>query len=190
MACMGSRVSLQALTDAGLGLDYHALRLERTTEGWVAAGSSLRNEVSAAVSAHTACVELVGSSSVVGLLAKPIVDLAIGLSADHDVEAVRQRLEGSGWIYRGDACEHGGHVLVLEDRPGHRVAHVHVVAHGGAQWRVYLRLRDLLRRSPAARQRYEEVKVELVATHFDDREAYTEGKSGIVGELLREADGS
>lgn len=62
--------AVQALTNAGLGLDYHALRLERTTEGWVAAGSSLRNEVSAAVSAEAACVEQVGSSSVVGLLAK------------------------------------------------------------------------------------------------------------------------
>lgn len=99
---------MQALTNAGLGLDHHALRLARTTEGWVAAGSSLRNYVSAAVSADDDCVEQVGSSSVVGLLAKPIVDLAVGLSADHDVAVVRRRLEGAGWIYRGDAGEHGG----------------------------------------------------------------------------------
>lgn len=184
---MGPLVSLQALTDAGLGLDYHALRLERTTEGWVAAGSLLRTEVSATVSADAACV---GSSSVVGLLAKPIVDLAVGLSADHDVAVVQRRLEGAGWIYRGDAGEHGGHVFVLEARPGHRVAHVHIVPHRGAQWSDYLSLRDLLRRSPAARQRYEDVKVELAATYVDDREAYTEGKTGIVGALLREADGS
>jgi GrpB-like predicted nucleotidyltransferase (UPF0157 family) len=187
---MGPPVSLQALTDAGLGLDYHALRLERTTESWVAAGLSLRNEVSAAVSADAACVELVGSSSVVGLLAKPIVDLAIGLSADHDMEVVRRTLEAAGWIYRGDAGEHGGHVFVLEARLGHRVAHLHMVPHGGKQWSDYLSLRDLLRRSPAARQRYEDVKVELAATYVDDREAYTKGKTAIVGALLHEADGS
>lgn len=67
---------------------------------------------------------------------------------------------------------------------------MHVVPHGGSQWRDYLRLWDLLRRSPAARQRYEDVKVELVATHVNDREAYTEGKTGIVGALLLEADSS
>lgn len=181
---------MQALTDAGLGLGVDALRLERTTEGWVAAGSSLRDEVSAAVGAEAAHVEQVGSSSVVGLLAKPIVDLAVGLTSGCDVTVVRGRLEGAGWIYRGDAAEHGGHVFVLEDRPGHRVAHVHVVAHGGRQWRDYLRLRDLLRRSAAARQRYEDVKVALVAAHVDDRDAYTEGKTGVVGALLSDIDGS
>lgn len=190
MACMGPLVSVQALTDAGLGLDYHALRLERTTEGWVAAGSSLRNEVSAAVSADAACVEQVGSSSVVGLLAKPIVDLAVGLSTDHDVAAVQRRLEAAGWIYRGDAGDHGGQVFVLEAGSGFRVAHVHVVPHDGTQWRNYLSLRDLLRQSPAARQRYEDLKLALVAAHLDDREAYTEGKTEIVGALLREADDS
>ena len=181
---------MQALTDAGLGLDHHALRLERTTQGWVAAGWSLRSEVSVAVSADAACVELVGSSSVVGLLSKPIVDLAVGLSADHDMEVVRRTLEAAGWTYRGDAGEHGGHVLVLEVRPGHRVAHVHIVPHGGAQWSDYLSLRDLLCGSASARQRYEAVKVQLVATHVDDREAYTEGKTAIVRALLHEAAGS
>ncbi|MEO6627325.1 MAG: GrpB family protein [Aquihabitans sp.] len=183
-------VSLQALTDAGLGLDEHLLRLERTTEGWVAAGLSLRSEVSAAVAADAACVELVGSSSVVGLLSKPIVDLAVGLSPHHDMEVVRRTLEAAGWTYQSDAGENGGHVLVLETRPGHRVAHLHIVPHGGAQWSNYLSLRDLLRRSPVALKRYEDVKVHLAAAHVGDRTAYTEGKTDIVSTLLHEANGS
>ena len=93
-------------------------------------------------------------------------------------------LQASGWIYRGDAGANGGHVFVLEARPWHHVAHLHVVDHGGEQWRNYLQLRDLLRRSPDARARYESVKRQLANEIGDDRKAYTDGKTGIVGELL------
>jgi GrpB-like predicted nucleotidyltransferase (UPF0157 family) len=177
---------VDALTDAGLGLGYHELRLDRTTEGWVAAGSSLGEQVAAIVVDDAANVEQIGSSSVVGLLAKPIVDLAVGLSEHHDLGAVRERLEVAGWIYRGDAGNHGSHVFVLEARPWHRVAHLHVVDHGSTQWRNYLVLRDLLRRSSDARDQYEAVKLRLVEAFGDDRKAYTDGKSDIVRSLIRE----
>jgi len=176
---------VEALTHAGLGLDYNELRLDRTTEDWITAGSSLRQQVAAILEDHAAGVEQVGSSSIVGLMAKPIVDLAVGVSEHHDLGAVRERLEAAGWIYRGDAGNDGGHVFVLEARPWHRVAHLHVVDHGGTQWHSYLVLRDLLRRSAAARERYEAVKLSLVEEFGDDRKAYTDGKSDIVRVLLR-----
>lgn len=177
---------MEALTDVGLGLEYDALRLDRTTEGWIAAGSSLRDEVAVVLDGQVEAVEQIGSSSVLGLLAKPIVDLAVGSSPRHDLDAVLGRLEGAGWIYRGDAGDAGGHVLVLEARPWFRVAHIHVVRHQGAQWRDYLCLRDLLRRSSEACRRYETVKVRLVDELGDDREAYTEAKSKVVRALLDE----
>ena len=67
---------MEALTNHGLGLDYHDLRLERTTEAWVRAGSALRDEVAAILEDEVDEVEHVGSSSVIGLLGKPIVDMA------------------------------------------------------------------------------------------------------------------
>ena len=171
----------------GLGLDYDALLLVRTTPAWVDAGDRLRREVSDRLEGFAAGVEQMGSSSVQGLLAKPIVDLAIGLTAGQELAPVRERLESVGWIYRGDAGADGGHVFVLESAPRHRVAHAHVVEHLGEQWRNYLRLRDLLRRSAGARQRYEETKLRLVNDVVDDRAAYTEGKTQIVASLLEEA---
>ncbi len=109
--------AVEALTDAGLALDHYELRLDRTTERLVAAGSSLRDHVAAILEDDAAGVEQIGSSSVLGLLAKPIIDLVVGLSRHHDLGAVRTRLEAEGWIYRGDAGDHGGNVLVLEVRP-------------------------------------------------------------------------
>lgn len=160
------------------------MRLARTTQAWLTAGAELRSRVAQVLDGITSNVEVIGSSSVLGLLAKPIIDLAVGLGADQPLAPTTTRLEADGWIYRGDAGADGGHVFVLEARPWHRVAHLHVVGYGGDQWRDYLRLRDLLRRSPEARERYEAVKLELVQRTSVDRKAYTRGKDEVVASLL------
>jgi len=169
---------------AGLGLDYSELRFGTTTAEWLRLGDNLRNRVRQRLGESAAGVEVVGSSSVLGLLAKPIVDLAIGLEPDQDVASVIAILQAVGWIYRGDAGRQGGHVLVLETRPWFRVAHAHVVAFQGLEWREYLQFRDLLRRDPGARRQYESVKRRLQLEAPSDRRAYTAGKTDVVTSLL------
>ncbi len=176
--------AVTALTDAGLGLDCYKLRLERTTDAWISAGTHLRDQVAVMLDDQAAEVEHIGSSSVLGLLAKPIVDLVVGLAAGHDFELVSSTLEASGWIYIADAGESGGQILVLEARPQYRVAHLHVVDRGGVQWLDYLRFRGLLRTSSEARRRYEAAKVQLLDEHGDRRQAYTDAKSKVVTSLL------
>ena len=137
--------AMEDLTMVGLGLDYGTIRLERTRECWVRSGAALRDGTSELLGALAVGVEQMGSSSVRGLLAKPIIDLAVGVESVENLDSVRQALEAAGWIYRGDAGDEGGHVFVLEARPWHRVAHLHVVQYGSPQWVGYLRFRDLLR---------------------------------------------
>jgi GrpB-like predicted nucleotidyltransferase (UPF0157 family) len=177
---------MDMLTAAGLGLDYGAIRLDRTTEVWLLAGTNLRDRLVEILDGVVMDVELVGSSSVLGLLAKPVIDMAAGVTVDQPFPSVTTRLEAAGWIYRGDAGDNGGHVFVLETWPWHRVAHLHVVEHDGRQWRNYLRFRDLLRQSPTARERYEAVKLRLAEELQDDRRAYTVGKTEVVQSLLSE----
>jgi GrpB-like predicted nucleotidyltransferase (UPF0157 family) len=122
-------------------------------------------------------------------MAKPIIDLAVGLAVDQPLSPITPRLESDGWIYRGDAGDEGGHVFVPETRPWHRIAHLHVVSYEGKAWWDYLRLRDLLRQSPDARNRYEAVKVDLARRDpAVDRTAYTIGKTDVVMSLLHGSD--
>jgi len=172
------------LTDVGLGLAYDELRLEPTTDAWLAAGAALRDHVADVVGATAVGVVHVGSSAVRDMLSKPIVDLAVGVVADDDIADVGRRLDDDGWIYRGDARDEGGHVFVLETSPWHRVAHLHVVGHGSDQWTNYVRLRDQLRTSSEARHRYATDKLRLLAACGNDREAYTIGKTEVVLSIL------
>lgn len=177
---------MDRLIDAGLGQDYDSMALSRTTEAWLAAGDELRAHVARILDDVGAPVEVIGSSSVLGLLAKPIIDLAVGVADEQPFSPIATRLEADGWIYRGDAGDDGGHVFVLEARPWHRVAHLHAVNFDGIAWLDYLRLRDLLRRSPDARERYEAVKSDLAQRQPVNRKAYTIGKTEIVASLLGE----
>ena len=176
------------LNAADLGLDTSQLRLVRTTRHQVEAGARLRMSVEASLAGRVDGVAHIGSSSVTGLLAKPIVDLAIGTANEEQTRIVHSVLPGAGWRYRGDAGDDGGLVFVLEAGPAHRLAHAHVVDAGGQQWQDYLCLRDLLRRSPRSRARYEAVKLELLDRHGTDRVAYTLGKTAVVRELLSGAE--
>jgi GrpB-like predicted nucleotidyltransferase (UPF0157 family) len=185
---IGQARDVEWLLDVGLGLDYHVLRLDHTDERWLKAGERLRDDIAADLGGLVSGVEQIGSSSVIGLLAKPIIDLAVGIAAGQELPPVRERLEAAGWIYRGDAGANGGHVFVLEARPWHRVAHIHVVDFDGEPWRRYLLFRDLLRRDPAARAQYESVKRQVAAAVGDDRTTYTDRKSSIVSHLLAGAD--
>ena len=173
---------------AGLGLQYETVRLVRADAGWAAIADELAARISVALADLAPAVEHIGSTSVPGLLAKPIIDLAIGMPPGTALDDVAVPMSRLGWIYRGDAGDAGGWVFVMEDAPWHRVAHAHAVELGGPQWVRYLQFRELLRGSATARRTYEEVKQDLAEQHPDGRLHYTAGKDATVQGLLAASD--
>jgi GrpB-like predicted nucleotidyltransferase (UPF0157 family) len=128
-------------------------------------------------------VEHIGSTAVLGLVAKPILDLSVALAAEADTESVFRKLEQAGYTYRGDAGDEGGLVFVLDARPLHRIAHVHAIRHGDAQWRRYLDVRDRLRSDPRARAAYADLKRDLATKFPHNRAAYTAAKTEFIQRL-------
>lgn len=128
-------------------------------------------------------VEHVGSTAVPGLAAKPILDVAVGLAPGTCTENVMVALEPLGLIHRGDKGDSGGVLFVMEDKPEHRLAHIHVVGYGDGQWRRYLRVRDRLRADPDARAAYAALKQDLAERFPDDRASYTAGKDSFLATL-------
>jgi GrpB-like predicted nucleotidyltransferase (UPF0157 family) len=149
---------------------------------WPEAFARLADRLGGAVGGAT--IEHVGSTAVAGLRAKPILDVALGLPAPADVGALHGSLAPAGLEFRGDLGSEGGLLFVLEDRPDHRLAHVHAVALGGPEWEGYLAFRDRLRRDASARAAYEELKDGLARRFPHDRRAYTAGKQAFIEALL------
>jgi GrpB-like predicted nucleotidyltransferase (UPF0157 family) len=173
-----------AFAELGLGVQYATIRLVPADERWAGVAQQLIAQIDGALTGIALGIEQVGSSSVPGMIAKPIIDLAIGVSSNTSVDALAAPLTELGWIYRGDAGDKGGWVFVLEDAPGNRVAHAHGVEFGGRQWTRYLQFRELLRTDATARATYANAKLELAEQFPDGGTGYLAGKEPVVDRLL------
>jgi len=172
----------------GLGLDYGTVELTAARAEWGALAERLAEAIQNQLGTRVVRVEHVGSSAVPGLAAKPIIDLAAGLAGQVPLQDLRNALEQIGFQFRGDAGDQGGLVFVLEDRPQHRLVHLHAVDHGGAQWHRYLTFRDLLLTDLDARESYARIKRDLAEKFPRDRKAYSAAKQNPVRGLLDHAD--
>lgn len=119
-------------------------------------------------------VEHMGSTSVPGLAAKPIVDIVVVVP---DITAEEDYLDGlvaAGYELR---VREPGHRLV---RTPARDVHVHVYQRGDAAVDDYLLLRDHLRADAGDRALYEGVKRALMRQRWDDMNDYADAKSDVV----------
>ncbi len=138
--------------------------------------------LSRVLAGQAAGIEHVGSTAVEGLVAKPIVDVAVRMRPYVDEGEVVRALEAKGYLFRGDQGSQGGFLFVLEDEPGRRTVHVHGIRDGDPQWERYLWVRDRLRRDPDLREAYASLKMELARRFPNDRCAYTGGKGAFLAE--------
>ncbi|NUT22765.1 MAG: GrpB family protein [Hamadaea sp.] len=169
---------------AQLGLRYGVVTVVDHDPSWLLVGSEYAAEVAALLDGLAAGVEHIGSTSVPGLAAKPVIDLAVRQAPGVPFASVRDVLTEAGYIYRGDAGPDGGQVFVAESEAWVRVVHLHVVAADDPQWSRYLAVRDRLRADPAAVARYSALKRELAVRYAADRRGYTSAKTEFMRDLL------
>jgi GrpB-like predicted nucleotidyltransferase (UPF0157 family) len=133
-------------------------------------------------------IEHVGSTSVPGLAAKPIVDIQVSVADLQDEPRYVPPLERAGVQLRSRDDEH----RFFRPFPGTpRDVQVHVCAIGSAWEREHLLFRDYLRAHPEACDAYAAAKREAAAIWSDDGYAYTDAKSELVRAILdtaRESD--
>ena len=127
-------------------------------------------------------VERIGSTAVPGLIAKPVLDLAVRLQVSSGMTAFESVLPALGYRFRDDAGVSGGRVW-LRESGGERTHILHLVTRGDPQWGRWLALRDLLRQSVQAREQYAEAKARA-ALHARDRKDYTRLKTATIQRLL------
>jgi GrpB-like predicted nucleotidyltransferase (UPF0157 family) len=133
-------------------------------------------------------IEHVGSTSVPGLAAKPIIDL-MALVADLDtvVDEAGERLWAAGWHYVPPDLDgrRWRRFFVKPDPSGqHRYAHLHLIGVGHPRWEQQIAFRDALRRDDDLARRYGDLKRGLAAEHPEDREAYGAAKAAFIREAL------
>jgi GrpB-like predicted nucleotidyltransferase (UPF0157 family) len=167
-----------------LGLEKSEVLLRAHNPEWITLGRHECDAVRQLLGDHAIEVVHVGSTSVPGLDAKPILDIAASVPDACPIDDIIERLAGSGpYAYDGDRREDGG-LLFVRGSGEVRTVHVHVVGSGSAAWQLYLRFHDLLLADAGARAHYASAKHSLADRFPGDRVSYTHAKGAVITELL------
>lgn len=160
---------------SGLGLAAGEVAVVGHNPAWGGLFSALAADLMA-VLPRDAAVEHVGSTSVPGLAAKPILDVAIGMAEPIDEPSLVDSLTALGLKFVTDLGIYGGRLFTAENESGEVVCNIHVVDVNDFQWRWYLAFRDGLRSDPALRSEYEALKRTIVQSNGSERETYNKAK--------------
>ena len=158
-----------------------AIGLHDHDPAWAEAYLAHRRRIREAVGDAALAVEHIGSTSVPGLAAKPIVDVVLVVADITAEEDHVERLVAAGYDLR---VREPGHRLV---RTPARDVHVHVYEEGDPAVEAYLLLRDRLRSDAADRDLYARTKRELMTRRWETMDAYADAKTAVIRGILARA---
>ena len=159
------------------GLVHGMVQLAEWTPRWAELFAEEAERLHAALGDLAVGIEHYGSTSVPGLLAKPLLDILVGGPDATDPVPYITALTPLGYDYAAGA---GVPEHLVFGRASARTHLVHVVRYGGAAWQRGLRFRDALRADATLRDAYATLKRELAERYGTDRTRYTAEKAAFI----------
>ncbi len=159
-------------------------------EAWPLAFKTAFQELSSVFVDANTQIEHIGSTSVLGLSAKPVIDILLGAASLLDIEAKITALERQGYQYvpkyETEIPQRRYFVKAAQtkDSTSPFRLHVHGVVIGSELWHEHLFFRDQLRANPTLREEYQTLKLRLANEFAHDKSAYTEAKAPFIRKVL------
>ena len=153
---------------------------------WEQAFLAIRSEIQAALGELALRIEHVGSTSVPGLSAKPIIDLDVVIRDDTAFDAVAFRLQEIGYQHEGDLGIPGREAFRYDGKEHLQRHHLYVCPQDSPELKRHIAFRDYLRAHPGAVRAYSRIKEEGAALYPDDIDGYMEHKSPFIERIYRE----
>ena len=148
---------------------------------WPERYSLVEQEIRDALGPAALQIEHVGSTSVPGLAAKPIIDIVLAVADSAQENAYVPPLQAAGYALRVREPDWYEHRML---RGGEKDVNLHVFSAGCPEIERMLRFRDRLRSNAADRQRYATVKRELASRQWRDVQDYAGAKTDVISEIV------
>lgn len=139
------------------------------------------------IGSATLRIEHVGSTSVPGLAAKPIIDIDVVVSDEAQVPVALRLIESAGYRWVGNLDVEGREAFEPIETPPLATHHLYLVVENNRAHSDHWLLRDALSSDPALIERYARLKRENVVLANGEGERYTALKAAFVAEVLAEA---
>ena len=157
------------------------------SEQWPLVAHELITELSKVFGIDAVEIEHIGSTSIPGLAAKPIIDIMVMMKDFNTIDqnALRLTQAHSSWnLVPAELDERPWRRFMVKVVGDHRFAHLHLVPEGQPRWDEHLKFREALCDDPELVAQYADLKRKLAEVHQSDREAYTDGKTQFIQSVL------
>ena len=160
--------------------------VEPYDEAWAQDFAGIAAELRAALGDLALRIEHVGSTSVRGLSAKPVIDIDVVIRDRSLLDDVIAALGRIGYRHEGDLGIAGREAFRYDGKEHLRRHHLYVCAEDSAELKRHLAFRDYLRAHPNAARAYSRVKEEGAALYPNDIDRYIAHKSPFIEAVYRE----
>ncbi len=179
------------LTKYNLGLIRKSVSVHESQNNWIEAHKWVQEQIRKTLDSSYN-IESIGSTSIPGLAAKPILDLLLIYSDSEKFSKDIKTIEELGFTYKGDAVARVEGTEPSKDRhffafynPENNIdyVHLHALPVGDSKIDDYIKFRDLLRSNEELRKEYRNLKT-LFREHNLVRHAYTRSKKDLIIKIL------
>lgn len=178
---------------------------EKYNSFWKNQFESIKNELEESIGFLNPKIEHIGSTSVEGLSAKPIIDIMIGVKDESELDKVPPLLQGKDYIYYqkyNEVMPYRRFFIKLTDKPQNlgfpetihkddeipeelhnhnlRLAHIHTIPVSSKHWLRHIAFRDYLSVHSEVREEYQQLKEKLSTMEWFDGNDYNEEKDPFI----------
>ncbi|UCG03342.1 MAG: GrpB family protein [Candidatus Heimdallarchaeota archaeon] len=166
-----------------IGLKRGIVKLSPYSPKWVQVYSKEKLQLEIAIGEQILNIQHIGSTAIPGMMAKPIIDIAVAVHDFKKAFKCVKPLKNLGYEYKGEFGIPNRHYFV---KGSPRVFHLHMLEISSQEWKNHLFFRDFLLQHPDKAKKYAELKKLLAQRFSADRDAYTEGKASFIIEILQQ----
>ncbi len=172
---------------------------------WPKAFALVQQEIAQTLEGFKPVIEHIGSTSIEGLYAKPIIDILVGLKDEGELDQIIAPMLAQGYVYYekfNSGMPYRRFFIKLTIEPGslaippiiregdtipkdleehtYRLAHIHILPYGSEHWTRHVAFRDYIKAHPDVKAAYQQLKQALSLQEWADGNAYNDAKDAFI----------
>jgi GrpB-like predicted nucleotidyltransferase (UPF0157 family) len=151
---------------------------------WTGEFKKIEKELLAVINDSVLSIEHVGSTSVEGLHAKPIIDIDV-VVGDNLFLLVKEKLKTIGYEHVGDIGIEGREAFSYKNKEHLMEHHLYVCHKDANELKRHITFRDYLRAHEDDRNRYSQIKIEMAEKFPHDIDNYLLGKQSVILDIYK-----
>jgi GrpB-like predicted nucleotidyltransferase (UPF0157 family) len=166
----------------GIGLKKNTVRVVRHQKIWRRNFENEKELIASIGNRHVKRIEHVGSTSVQGMPAKPIIDIIVGIDKFSHASKLVKGLSRVGYEFRLVPRRFQWLFVKMDgDKDTH---YLKVIRYRGVYWNEYMNFKKILLSNGKSFEKYKKLKLDLGKKHPNNRKKYTKGKQDLIRKLL------